>query len=79
MLIMLTAFPVDATDITIGDAAAITKIDSALDAVASHRALLGAQQAQLESTVRNWLMLQKTLQPPLVGSWIPTMQLRRRI
>lgn len=44
---------VDATDITIGDAAAITKIDSALDAVASHRALLGAQQAQLESTVRN--------------------------
>ena len=44
---------VDASDITIGDAAAITKIDSALDAVASHRALLGAQQAQLESTVRN--------------------------
>ena len=44
---------VDAADITIGNTAAITKIDSALDKVASHRATLGAQQAQLESTVRN--------------------------
>lgn len=44
---------VDTDDITIGNAAAITTIDSALDKVASHRALLGAQQAQLESTVRN--------------------------
>jgi flagellin len=32
---------------------AITTIDSALDAVASERAKLGATQAQLESTVRN--------------------------
>ena len=44
---------VRAADITIGNTAAITKIDSALDKVASHRATLGAQQAQLESTVRN--------------------------
>jgi len=44
---------VQASDITIGNTAAITKIDSALDKVASHRATLGAQQAQLESTVRN--------------------------
>ena len=32
---------------------AITHVDSALDAVASHRATLGAYQAELESTVRN--------------------------
>jgi len=38
---------------TMGSAAAITFVDGALDAVASHRATLGAQQAQLESTVRN--------------------------
>jgi flagellin len=44
---------VNAGAITIGNTAAITKIDAALDAVASHRATLGAQQAQLESTVRN--------------------------
>jgi len=44
---------VEATDISIGGTVAITKIDSALDKVASHRATLGAQQAQLESTVRN--------------------------
>ena len=44
---------VDSDDVTIGDTLAITKIDSALDAVASHRATLGAQQAQLESMVRN--------------------------
>ena len=31
----------------------LNAIDSALDQVASHRASLGAQQAQLESTVRN--------------------------
>jgi flagellin len=36
-----------------GNANSITTIDNALDAVANHRASLGAQQAQLESTVRN--------------------------
>ena len=38
---------------TIGAASMISEVDNALDAVASHRATLGAQQAQLESTVRN--------------------------
>ena len=41
------------TSFTMGSSAAITFVDGALDAVASHRATLGAQQAQLESTVRN--------------------------
>jgi len=36
-----------------GSAEAINTIDSALSAVASVRAVLGAEQAQLESTVRN--------------------------
>ena len=36
-----------------GASAALVKIDAALDSIASHRASLGAQQAQLESTVRN--------------------------
>jgi flagellin len=38
---------------TIGNTSAITVIDGAIDKIASHRASLGAQQAQLESTVRN--------------------------
>jgi flagellin len=44
-------------DITLGTAAgaadALTKIDAALGVIATQRASLGAQQAQLESTVRN--------------------------
>jgi len=42
-----------ATGMTIGAASMISEVDNALDAVAGHRATLGAQQAQLESTVRN--------------------------
>jgi len=44
---------VSGTGITMGNANSITTIDSALDSVASFRATLGAQQSQLESTVRN--------------------------
>ena len=44
---------VSGTGITLSNANSLTTIDNALDAVASHRATLGAQQAQLESTVRN--------------------------
>ena len=44
---------VGTSGITMGNANSITTIDNALDAVATHRASLGAQQAQLESTVRN--------------------------
>ena len=42
-----------AVGMTIGNTSAITVIDGAIDKIASHRASLGAQQAQLESTVRN--------------------------
>jgi flagellin len=42
-----------AVGMTIGNTSAITVIDGAMDKIASHRASLGAQQAQLESTVRN--------------------------
>jgi flagellin len=44
---------VETSDFSMGDASAITFVDGALDAVASYRASLGAQQSQLESTVRN--------------------------
>jgi flagellin len=44
---------VSGTGITMGNANSITTIDNALDSVASFRATLGAQQSQLESTVRN--------------------------
>ena len=43
----------EGTDTVSGSTAAITAIDSALDAIASDRASLGASQSQLESTVRN--------------------------
>ena len=51
-----SAMGVQAQDFSTSDAtrgSAITHIDTALDRVASHRATLGAYQAELESTVRN--------------------------
>jgi len=51
-----TSLAVGTTNMTLsaaGASAALDAIDTALNNVASHRASLGAQQAQLESTVRN--------------------------
>ena len=51
-----SALGVQAQDFSTSDTtrnSAITHIDTALDRVASHRATLGAYQAELESTVRN--------------------------
>ena len=51
-----SAMGVQAQDFSTSDTtrnSAITHIDTALDRVASHRATLGAYQAELESTVRN--------------------------
>ena len=51
------ALVVDATDIdltsTAGATGAIGKVDTALNTIANQRAVLGSQQAQLESVVRN--------------------------
>ena len=51
------ALSIDAADIVLttqsGANSAITALDTALGHIASHRAVLGATQAQLESTVRN--------------------------
>jgi flagellin len=44
---------VQTSDFSMGNASAITFVDGALDAIATYRASLGAQQSQLESTVRN--------------------------
>ena len=50
-----TGLGINAVDISsaAGATSAITAIDTALDRIATQRASLGAQQAQLESTVRN--------------------------
>ena len=66
-----------AVGMTIGNTSAITVIDGAMDKIASHRASLGAQQAQLESTVRNLSNVAQTLRLQRVELWIRTMLLKR--
>ena len=71
----IAAGTVDLTS-QLGCYTAIGLFDTAMQTVASHRAVLGATQAQLESTVRNLSKIAETQQRQQAHC-IQTMQMRR--